>query len=79
MSSAAKKTHFNLSLLNDPKYTYWLVATGDSNSIRCKLCNKTFTFGNISKRALESHKRGKIYKKLELLQIQAIRNNLLPS
>ena len=59
MSSAAKKTHFNLSWLNDPKYANWVVATGDSNSVRCKLCNKTFTLGNMSDGALESHKSGK--------------------
>ena len=70
-----RKQIFNLSLLNDPKYTYWLVATGDSNSIRCKFCNKNFTFGNMSKGALESHKRGKKYQKLELLLIQAGINN----
>ena len=59
MSLAAKKTHFNLSWLNDPKYANRVVATGDSNSVRCKLSDKTFTFGNMSKGALESHKRGK--------------------
>ena len=37
--SAAKKTHFNLSWLNNPKYANWVVATGDSNSVSCKLCN----------------------------------------
>ena len=59
LSSAVKKTHLNLSWLNDPKYAKWVVATGDSNSVRCKLCNKTFTLGNVSKGALENHKRGK--------------------
>ena len=57
--SAAKKTHFNLSWLNDPKYANWVVAIGDSNSLRYKLFNKTFTLDNVSKGALESHKRGK--------------------
>ena len=38
MYSAARKTHFNLSCLNDPKYANWLDATDNSNSVRCKLC-----------------------------------------
>ena len=59
MSSAAKKTHFNLSRLNDPEYTNCLVTTGDSNSVRCKLYNKTFTLGTMSNGALESPKTGK--------------------
>ena len=46
-----KKTHFNLHLLNDPNYSNWLVATGDSSSVKCKLCNRTFTLSNMSKGA----------------------------
>ena len=71
-----KKTHFNLIWLNDPNYSNWLVATGDSSSVKCKLCNRNFTLSNMSKGALESHKSGKKHQKLET---QANRKNLLHS
>ena len=53
--SPGKKTHFNISWLNEPKYANWLVSTSDSNYLRCKLCNKTLTLSNMLKGALESH------------------------
>ena len=74
-----KKTHFNLIWLNDPNYSNWLVATGDSSSVKCKLCNRTFTLSNMSKGALESHKSGKKHQELESVQTQANRKNLLHS
>ena len=77
--SLGKKTHFNFSWLNDPKYANWLVATDNANSVRFKLCNKIFNLGNMSKGALESHKSGKKHQKLESVQTQANRNNLLHS
>ena len=74
-----KKTHFNLIWLNDPNYSNWLVATRDSSSVKCKLCNRTFTLSNMAKGALESHKSGKKHQEQESVQTQANRKNLLHS
>ena len=54
-----KKTVFNDLWLKEPQYSSWLGKAKDSTKASCHLCGVFFELGNMGRKALNSHAKGK--------------------
>jgi len=56
---SSKKTVFNDQWLKEPQFSSWLGKSKDSTKASCHLCGVFFELGNMGRKALNSHAKGK--------------------
>lgn len=63
MAKGIKQTAFNKAWLQDPDFSSW-IAEASKYKAKCTVCNVLFELGNMGKKALRSHAKGKKHQSL---------------
>ena len=68
---------FNDEWLDDPEFKEWLSRSTGDTEFTCKLCNKSYSLGNMGKGALNSHqKKNATHAKLVALRAETSRDEV---